>query len=91
MERCPDAASPRTAGRRSTAAAAHRAGDPITPHFNQVFYTTAGLTALCLIISLGLASLGKETEASREVISGCLTMAKIGFGAIVGLIGGKAL
>ena len=64
---------------------------PVTPHFNQVFYTTAGLTASCLIISLVLALQGRETQTSREVISGCLTMANIGFGAIVGLIGGKAI
>jgi hypothetical protein len=64
---------------------------PISPHFNKVFCTTAGLTLLCLVISLALAALGRDNEASREVLSGCLTMAKIGFGAIVGLIGGKAL
>jgi hypothetical protein len=64
---------------------------PVPPHFNKVFFTTAGLTVLCLVISGALAVAGPETAAAKEVISGCLTMAKIGFGAIVGLIGGRAL
>ncbi len=63
----------------------------LPPHFTMVFYTTAGLTVLCLAISGVLAVAGGETHAAREVVSGCLTMAKIGFGAIVGLIGGRAL
>jgi hypothetical protein len=64
---------------------------PVPPHFNKVFNTTAGLTVLCLAIGGGLAVFGPDTAAAREVISGCMTMAKIGFGAIVGLIGGRAL
>jgi hypothetical protein len=49
------------------------------------------LTVLCLVISGVLAVAGPDTDAAKEVISSCLTMAKIGFGAIVGLIGGRAL
>ncbi len=64
---------------------------PVSLHFNKVFFTTAGLTVLCLAISLLLATVGKDNAATREVVSGCLTMAKLGFGAIIGLIGGKAL
>jgi hypothetical protein len=56
-----------------------------------VFYTTAGMTVPCLAISGILAVAGRDTDAAREVVSGCLTMANIGFGAIVGLIGGRAL
>jgi putative Mn2+ efflux pump MntP len=63
----------------------------LPPHFRMVFYTTTGLTVFCLAIGGGLAVLGPDTAAAREVISGCMTMAKIGFGAIVGLIGGRAL
>jgi putative Mn2+ efflux pump MntP len=63
----------------------------LPPHFHTVFFTTAALTVLCLVIGGTLAVSGPDTAAAREVISGCMTMAKIGFGAIVGLVGGRAL
>ncbi len=63
----------------------------LPPHFRMVFFTTAGMTVLCLAIGGALAVSGPDTAAAREVISGCMTMAKIGFGAIVGLVGGRAL
>lgn len=63
----------------------------LPPHFRTVFFSIVGLTVLCLAIGGVLAVCGPNTAATREVVSGCMTMAKIGFGAIVGLIGGKAL
>jgi hypothetical protein len=56
-----------------------------------VCFTTAGLTVLRLGIDGALAVVGPDSAAAREVISGCMTMAKIGFCAIVGLVGGRAL
>jgi hypothetical protein len=35
------------------------------------------------------AFFGPPTEATRSLVGGCETMTKIGFGAIVGLLGGK--
>jgi hypothetical protein len=63
----------------------------LPPHFRTVFFSIVGLTVLCLAIGGALAVSGPDTAAAREVTSGCMTMAKIGFGAIVGLIGGRAL
>ncbi|MGI8685802.1 MAG: hypothetical protein ACR2MO_12080 [Acidimicrobiales bacterium] len=79
---------------------AQRAAAPITsahpgisPQFKLVFLTAAGGTvlfiALCLILSL---IAGKDPPPLFEkVILGFFDLAKISFGAIVGLLGGKKL
>jgi hypothetical protein len=66
---------------------------PIDPQFKLVFVTaisgTVTFIVLCLVLSL-LA--GKEPPPLFEkIILGFFDMAKIGFGAIVGLLGGKKL
>jgi hypothetical protein len=71
-------------------AAAHPA---INPQFKMVFLTATGGTGLfvvlCLVLSLAA---GKQPPPLFEkIILGFFDMAKIGFGAIVGLLGGKKL
>jgi len=65
----------------------------LDPKFKLVFLTAAGgtilFTAIC--VALHLATTGEPPPARKEFIEGMLTMAKIGFGAIVGLLGGKVL
>ena len=66
---------------------------PISPKFKLVFLTATGGTAffvlLCLILSMAA---GKEPPPLMEkVIMGFFDCAKIGFGAIVGLLGGRSL
>jgi hypothetical protein len=73
-----------------SAAAKH---PPINPQFKLVFLTAVGGTiifvGLCLILSL-LA--GRQPPPLFEkVIMGFFDLAKIGFGAVVGLLGGKKL
>ena len=66
---------------------------PINPEFKLVFLTAVGGTvlfiALCLVLSL---IAGKQPPPLFEkVILGFFDLAKIGFGALVGLLGGKKL
>jgi hypothetical protein len=66
---------------------------PISPKFKLVFLTATGGTAffvlLCLVLSMAA---GKQPPPLMEkVIMGFFDCAKIGFGAIVGLLGGRAL
>jgi hypothetical protein len=65
----------------------------IDPKFKLVFLTAASGTLLFTLIcvALHLVTTGEPPPARKEFIEGMLTMAKIGFGAIVGLLGGKVL
>lgn len=62
-----------------------------SPAFKLVFWSVLGLTILSLLVSVWLATWGKETEETKRLIETCSTTWKLGFGALVGLIGGKAL
>ncbi len=64
---------------------------PITARFRLVFLTTVILTFVFLACSMILAARGDDSAIAREVASACLSLTKIGFGAIVGLLGGKSL
>jgi len=65
----------------------------LDPKFKLVFLTAAIGTLLFTLICVGLHLLtsGEPPPARKELIEGLLTMAKVGFGAIVGLLGGKKL
>lgn len=66
---------------------------PIAPQFKLVFLTASVGTVLFVILCLVLSLMaGKEPPALFEkVILGFFDLAKIGFGAVVGLLGGKKL
>ncbi len=64
---------------------------PVTSQFKLVFLTTTVITIACILGSVFIAYRGGETESAKEVLSALLTLSKIGFGAIVGLLGGKSL
>jgi hypothetical protein len=65
----------------------------INAQFKLVFLTAAGGTILFTLICvmLHLITQGKPPEALDKFISGLFDLAKIGFGAIVGLLGGQKL
>ena len=71
-------------------AAAH---PPINPQFKLVFLTAVGGTVLFIVLCLVLSLVaGKQPPPLFEkIILGFFDMAKIGFGAVVGLLGGKKL
>ena len=66
---------------------------PIDPQFKLVFLIAASGTLLFIVLCLVLTLLaGKEPPPLFEkVIMGFFDLAKIGFGAVVGLLGGKQL
>jgi hypothetical protein len=66
---------------------------PLDPQFKLVFLTAAGGTLFFLIlcIALHLASGNNPPSAEEKLITGMFDLVKIGFGAIVGLLGGKRL
>jgi hypothetical protein len=70
-----------------------RTHPPLTSQFKLVFGTAAGGTLLFVVLCviLTLAS-GKEPPSlMTELIRGLFSLAQIGFGAVVGLLGGKRL
>jgi hypothetical protein len=66
---------------------------PITPQFKLVFITAASGTFLFVLLCFGCSLVaGKEPPPLLEkLIMGFFDLAKIGFGAIVGLLGGRVL
>ena len=62
----------------------------LTPRFKLIFSTVAALTALALILTVLLAAFGGDSEQVKAAAEACSTTYKMGFGAIVGLIGGRA-
>ena len=65
----------------------------ISPQFKLVFLTAAGGTLLFIILCVVLTfAAGKEPPPLFErVIVSLFDLAKIGFGAVVGLLGGKTM
>lgn len=66
---------------------------PINPAFKLVFLTAAGGTLLFVLICVATHALtgGEMPTATAKLIDGLLDMAKIGFGAVAGLLGGQTL
>ena len=72
---------------------ASRSNPPINPQFKLVFVTAAGGTLLfiSLCIVLTLAAGASPPDLMTEVIRGLFSLTQIGFGAVIGLLGGKRL
>jgi hypothetical protein len=66
--------------------------EAISPAFKLVFLTVLGITLLALAMNAVLVvTMNDPNEQAKSLIETCSTMTKAGFGAIIGLIGGKAL
>jgi hypothetical protein len=63
--------------------------EPAT-HFRLIFVTVVSLTVLALVLDVVLAILGSDSDRAKAAAETCATTYKMGFGAIVGLIGSKA-
>ncbi|MFZ4247010.1 hypothetical protein ACOZDF_17100 [Streptomyces griseoincarnatus] len=64
----------------------------VTAHFKLVFICVAAITLITLMASLYIGIfIEKPTEATKSVMNTCSTLTNLGFGAMVGLLGGKAV
>jgi len=68
----------------------------LSPTFNRVFVSVLGLTILSLLIGCALVGVtvrsGRELTPQENVLFDlCTSTFKLGFGAIIGLFGGKTL
>jgi hypothetical protein len=63
----------------------------LTPAFHLVFLTIIALTVLSWAVSLGLSTWGRDNQSTERLIETCSTTWKMGLGAIVGMVGGRAL
>jgi hypothetical protein len=68
----------------------------LTPTFNTVFVAVVGLTVLSLLVTCTLVGITVRTgrqmlEQEKVMFDLGATTFKLGFGAIIGLFGGKAL
>jgi len=62
----------------------------VTPRFRLVFRTVLGLTVSLLLADLVLVLLLRNpTPQAQNLMDLCSRLATIGFGAIIGLLGGK--
>jgi hypothetical protein len=61
----------------------------ITPRFKLVFATVLAITILCLFLNLVIVLAAPAGASAESFADTCSTAFKLGFGAIVGLVGGK--
>lgn len=59
--------------------------------FKMTFIVVVGFTLIFLYVSFSLSSQQNLTPSQGDLINTCSTLVKLGFGAIVGLIGGKQI
>src|SRR5262249_12386729 len=63
----------------------------LPPVFKRVFNAVLILTILSLLVSIALLFVPNQSEEVKRLVETTSTTFKLGFGAVVGLIGGKAL
>lgn len=62
----------------------------LNPTFRLTFLCVVVLTALSLLASLAVPLL-PQTDSTKQILEACLSTWKMGFGAVLGLLGGKTL
>ncbi|MGE9696045.1 hypothetical protein ACQKFA_20040 [Streptomyces sp. CH6] len=76
----------------TTAAPSAAGGATVSQHFRLVFFGVLAITLLTLTASLYIGIfVAKPTEAAKSVMETCSNLSQLGFGAMVGLLGGKAV
>ncbi|MHA1381860.1 MAG: hypothetical protein ACTSRG_26110 [Candidatus Helarchaeota archaeon] len=63
----------------------------LTAEFKLIFLTALGLTLVSLVAGFLISFNDPLSPSQTNLFQACLTCWKIGFGSIVGLIGGKSI
>lgn len=63
----------------------------LSPMFKLVFVAVLAITVLSMLITCSLVALHDESDQGKALFELCASICKMGFGAIVGLLGGKAI
>ena len=61
----------------------------ISPKFKLIFIADVILAVLSLIIAFAISFYHEPTDLQKSLFDTCSTTWKIGFGVLIGLIGGK--
>ena len=62
----------------------------LSPMFKMVFLSVLSITILAMFITCALVALHNETDQGKALFELFASVTKMGFGAMVGLLGGKA-
>jgi hypothetical protein len=74
----------------SSAEANDRKSILVEPGFKLVLMAVVILTVIFLVVSIVLSFVKSQTDQQKQLFEICTTLLKMGFGGILGLIGGKA-
>jgi hypothetical protein len=61
----------------------------LTPAFKVLLALAVGLTTLMFLTMVGLAITDAKNEASKTLLQASASAFQLGFGALIGLIGGR--
>ncbi|HYR82695.1 MAG TPA: hypothetical protein VE422_01300 [Terriglobia bacterium] len=61
----------------------------LSPIFKMVFLSVLGITVLAMFITCALVAVHNETDQGKALFELFASVTKMGFGAMVGLLGGK--
>ena len=61
----------------------------LSPMFKLVFLSVLGITILSMFITCALVAIHNETDQGKALFELFASLTKMGFGAMLGLLGGK--
>ena len=63
----------------------------LSPAFKMVFLAVLAITLFSMLITCILVALRNDSDQGKALFELCASICKMGFGAMVGLLGGKAI
>lgn len=61
----------------------------LSPMFKMVFLSVLGITVLAMFITCALVAANNQTDQGKALFELFASLTKMGFGAMLGLLGGK--